>query len=98
MHYYFLRNSPPPPWYLFAPSFSGPSPLSSRRPPELVDVDELIARIQEHVITNRIRVSEHFQDFDPLRSGSISAARFRQVLHVVSLEPRFLFWILSRSF
>ena len=98
MHYYFLRNSPPPPppWYLFAPSFSGPSPQSSQHPPELVDVDELIARIQEHVITNRIRVSEHFQDFDPLRSGSISAARFRQVL--VSLEPRFLFWILSRSF
>ena len=74
-------------WYLFAPSFSGSSSQSSQRPPELVDVDELIARIQEHVINNRIRVSEHFQDFDPLRSGSISAARFRQVL--VSLEPRF---------
>jgi len=42
-------------------------------------VGELVARIQEHVHTNRIRVSEHFQDFDPLRSGSISAARFRQV-------------------
>ena len=82
--------------YLFAPSFSGPSPQSSQRPPELVDVDELIARIQEHVSTNRIRVSEHFQDFDPLRSGSISAARFRQVL--VSLEPRFSVLDLSCSF
>ncbi len=40
---------------------------------------ELIARLQEHVYRNRVRVSEHFQDFDPLRSGSIGTARFRQV-------------------
>ena len=55
-----------------------PSPRSPHHPPEEVDVGELVARIQEHVHTNRIRVSEHFQDFDPLRSGSISATRFRQ--------------------
>ena len=82
--------------YLFAPSSLGPSPHSPHRPPEVVDVGELIARIQDHVSTNRIRVSEHFQDFDPLRSGSISAARFRQVL--VSLKPRLSFQILSGSF
>ena len=82
--------------YLFVPSSSGPSPHSPHHLPEVVDVEELIARIQEHVSTNRIRVSEHFQDFDPLRSGSISAARFRQVL--VSLKPRLSFWILSGSF
>ena len=82
--------------YSFVPSSSGPSPQSPHRPLEVVDVGELIARIQEHVSTNRIRVSEHFQDFDPLRSGSISAARFRQVL--VSLKPRLSFRILSGSF
>jgi len=42
-------------------------------------VGELVARVQEHVHTNRIRVSEHFQDFDPLRGASISTARLRQV-------------------
>ena len=82
--------------YSFVPSSSGPSPQSPHHPPEVVDVGELIARIQEHVSTNRIRVSEHFQDFDPLRSGSISAARFRQVL--ISLKPRVSFQILSVSF
>ncbi len=48
-------------------------------PIEDVDVDELVARIREYIVTNRIRVSEHFEDFDPLRSGSISISRFRQV-------------------
>ena len=52
------------------------TPLSDK--PE-VDISELIARLKEHVQCNRIRVSEHFQDFDPLRSGSISNTRFRQV-------------------
>ena len=31
---------------------------------EEVDVCELLRRVQEHVLVNRIRVSEHFQDFD----------------------------------
>ena len=46
---------------------------------EEVDVCELLRRVQEHVLVNRIRVSEYFQDFDPLRSGVISNQRFRQV-------------------
>ncbi len=46
---------------------------------QVVDVDELVARIREHVVTNRIRVSEHFEDSDHLRSGSIPIPRFRQV-------------------
>ena len=55
--------------------------ITNEPPMESVDVCELISRIQEHVLVNRIRVCEHFQDFDPLRSGSISAARFRQVTY-----------------
>ena len=30
-----------------------------------------------------VQVSEHFQDFDPLRSGSISCSRFRQGLTAI---------------
>ena len=49
---------------------------------EPISLEQLVKRLQEHVLSNRIRVSEHFQDFDPLRSGSISAAKFRQVLKI----------------
>lgn len=45
-----------------------------------VDVNDLIRRIQHHVLINRIRVEEFFQDFDPLRHGSIGASRFRMGL------------------
>ena len=43
------------------------------------DVDGLLARIQEHVLINRIRITELFKDNDPLRSGVITCSRFRQV-------------------
>ena len=55
----------------------GSSSTDEQQPP--VDIAELVARIRDHVTTNRIRVSEHFEDFDPLRSGSIYQSRFRQV-------------------
>lgn len=43
------------------------------------DIDDLLARIQEHVLGNRIRINELFKDSDPLRSGVITCSRFRQV-------------------
>ena len=43
------------------------------------DVDGLLARIQEYVLVNRIRINELFKDNDPLRSGVITCSRFRQV-------------------
>lgn len=45
-----------------------------------VNVDELIKHICHDVLVNRIRVQEFFQDFDPLRHGSISISRFRMGL------------------
>ena len=48
-----------------------------------VDVDELVARIRHHVLINRIRVEEFFQDFDPLRHGSIIESRFRMGLNAM---------------
>ena len=47
------------------------------------DVDGLLARIQEHVLINRIRINELFKDSDPLRSGMITCSRFRQVSGVI---------------
>lgn len=51
-----------------------------------VDVDELLGRIRHHVLVNRIRVEEFFQDFDPLRHGSIPASRFRMGLSAMGQQ------------
>lgn len=45
-----------------------------------VDTQELIDRIKHYVLVNRLRVEEYFQDFDPLRHGSISRSIFRRCL------------------
>ena len=41
------------------------------------EVELLMARVREHC--KRIRLSDHFQDADPLRANSITVYRFRQV-------------------
>lgn len=51
-----------------------------------VDVDELLGRIRHHVLVNRIRVEEFFQDFDPLRHGSIPTSRFRMGLSAMGQQ------------
>lgn len=60
-------------------SLEDEDPLSEMAP-EMVDLDELIGRIRHHVFQNSLRVEEFFQDFDPLRHGSISKSRFRMGL------------------
>lgn len=45
-----------------------------------VDLEEIINRIRHYVLVNRLRVEEYFQDFDPLRHGSISRSIFRRCL------------------
>ena len=57
-------------------------------PPDVPgDIDKLLAEIKEHVLRNQIRVTEWFEDFDPLRSGKIPVDRFRQVRSLVPNEP-----------
>ncbi|XP_074647534.1 uncharacterized protein LOC141903328 [Tubulanus polymorphus] len=51
-----------------------------------VTIDELMARIRHHVLVNRLRVSEFFEDFDQLRSGLISITRFRRGLSLLGLD------------
>lgn len=55
------------------------------RPLDLSTVDrqELINRIRHYVLVNRLRVEEYFQDFDPLRHGSISRSQFRRCLSLM---------------
>lgn len=51
-----------------------------------VSYEDLMARIRHIVLTNRLRVAEFFEDFDPLRSGSISKSQFRRGLSLLGLS------------
>ncbi|KAL5019414.1 hypothetical protein ScPMuIL_005136 [Solemya velum] len=51
-----------------------------------VNFDDLLTRIRHIVLTNRLRVIEYFQDYDPLRSGSISKTQFRRGLGMLGLS------------
>ena len=50
-----------------------------------VDLNDLLSRIRHHALINRIRVIEFFQDFDTLRSGSISKAIFQRGLNTMGV-------------
>ncbi|KAL9961377.1 hypothetical protein ACROYT_G030301 [Oculina patagonica] len=66
----------------FAKKDKSASESGAPRPLDLSTVDrqELIDRIKHYVLVNRLRVEEYFQDFDPLRHGSISRSQFRRCL------------------
>lgn len=51
-----------------------------------VSYEDLMSRIRHIVLTNRLRVIEYFQDYDPLRSGSISKSQFRRGLALLGLS------------
>ncbi|XP_063691984.1 uncharacterized protein LOC134824170 [Bolinopsis microptera] len=56
------------------------SPLSPKLSPHLIDIQKLIHRLQCEVKVYRVRVCEHFKDFDGLKSGSISKSLFKRGL------------------
>ncbi|CAK8698532.1 unnamed protein product [Clavelina lepadiformis] len=72
-----------------------PKPLPSSQyvpkvpPPEIdtshVDMEQMISRIRHHVLVNRIRVAEFFEDFDLLRSGSVSQAIFARGIDLMGV-------------
>lgn len=43
-------------------------------------------KIKDHVMRNRIRIGEFFQDHDPLRKGTIEATKFRTTLYAQKLQ------------
>ena len=51
-----------------------------------MNINDLIARIRHHVLVNRIRIKEFFEDMDPLRSGTISRTRFLRCLSSVGIS------------
>ncbi|KAH9519717.1 hypothetical protein Btru_070724 [Bulinus truncatus] len=51
-----------------------------------VSFEDLLARIRHIILTNRLRINECFQDFDSLRSGSITVSQFRRGLSSMGLS------------
>ncbi|KAK3583614.1 hypothetical protein CHS0354_039437 [Potamilus streckersoni] len=51
-----------------------------------VSYEDLMARIRNIVLTKRLRVAEFFEDYDPLRSGSISCGQFQRGLGLLGLS------------
>ena len=49
---------------------------------------DIIDKIKHTVKINRIRLSEFFEDFDPLRKGSCTKAKFRTALDMANLHLR----------
>lgn len=64
------------------PDRTVPSALDEKKwvesPP--VTFEELMARIRHIALTYRLRANEYFQDYDPLRTGSITISQFRRGL------------------
>jgi len=58
------------------------SPSPTEKPMNLtgVNIEDIMARIRHIVLVHRRRVCEYFQDFDPLRSGSITKSQFQRGL------------------
>jgi hypothetical protein len=50
------------------------------------DVDDILARVRQVGLEQRIRISEFFRDFDKLRSGFITSNQFRMGLSRHSRE------------
>ena len=57
-------------------------------PPDIssVDMNDLLARIRTHVLSNRIRIKEFFEDMDPLRSGKMTKSRFLRCLSSIGIS------------
>lgn len=51
-----------------------------------INMYDLIALIRHHTLVNRVRVIEFFEDFDPLRSGSISKDIFQRGLNSMGIS------------
>lgn len=53
---------------------------------ESLDVSFILDQIRKSVFRGRIRLQEFFADFDPLRSGLVSEAKFRTALDASGLQ------------
>ena len=51
-----------------------------------VSIDDLMARLKADVFRGRIRLREFFRDFDPLRAGVVTEAKFRTALDESGLK------------
>ncbi|KAG2385626.1 hypothetical protein C9374_003441 [Naegleria lovaniensis] len=60
------------------------SPKNSKELP--LEISNLMNRVKSVVVKNRIRLKEFFTDFDKLRHGYVTRAKFRTALNMAKLE------------
>lgn len=51
-----------------------------------VNVNDLVGRVRHHVLSNRIRIKEFFEDMDPLRSGRMTKSQFLRCLCSIGIS------------
>jgi len=61
--------------------------LSSLAAATMIDEEELMTRLKAAVFRSRTRMREFFADYDPLRSGKMSEAKFRTALQASNVIP-----------
>lgn len=49
-------------------------------------IDELLQRIQLHIMPRRVRCREYFDDFDKLRCGRVSEEQFSRAINMIGLN------------
>eukprot|EP00117_Sycon_ciliatum_P041916 scpid16142/ scgid5850/ len=57
------------------------------RSPAARSFEEIMARLKDHVLRNQVRVTEHFEDFDPKRSGTMTCEQFKRCLDSIGMRP-----------
>ncbi|KAH3766397.1 EF hand family protein [Pelomyxa schiedti] len=56
--------------------------LSRSAGPKILTIDNLLAKLQQRVISHSINTQDFFKEFDPLRRGIIPQTKFRAVLQL----------------
>ena len=79
-HHYTIDAPEPVPSTTYVPPLPPPSIDTSH-----VNFTAMMGRIRHFVLVNRLRVIEFFEDFDSLRSGSVTRAIFARCLDVMGV-------------
>lgn len=52
-----------------------------------IDAAEVVERLKTALFKSRIRIADFFSDFDPLRSGTVTEAKFRTAMTIANIMP-----------
>ncbi|EGI71118.1 hypothetical protein G5I_00054 [Acromyrmex echinatior] len=62
---------------------------------EAMLVQEVIKRIQRHILEHRIRIHEFFKDFEHLNVGRVTVSQFRRALNALQISSLGRLWLIE---